>query len=102
MPEWALPVLIALGGGAGLGGLITAIVNARGAAFNQLQTLYQAGVEERKADRADHAETNKRVDGLYVHLGAWRNYGNEWEDWHAAGCPDPPGRPVRPGNIIIT
>lgn len=100
MPDW-IAWAAAIGGGGGLGALVTAIMNARSSAFTQMQALYQAGVEERKADRADHAATSKRVDELYVHLGAWRTYGNEWEDWHAAGCPDPPGRPVRPGNIAV-
>jgi hypothetical protein len=25
-----------------------------------------------------------------------RDYGPAWEEWHAAGQPDPPGKPTRP------
>lgn len=101
MPDWVIPTITGLAGG-GLGTIISALTKARGYGFTQMNAIVSALQAEREADRKDNAALSMRVDNLYVQLGGWRDYGSAWEDWHAAGMPDPPGRPQRPGSGIIT
>lgn len=48
-----------------------------------------------EADSKENQRLDVTVDSLYVKLGIERDYSMSWEDWHAAGMPDPPGRPRR-------
>lgn len=102
MPDWLIPTIATALGGGGIGSIITALVKARGSGFDQMSIVVTTLQAEREADRKDNAALSKRVDHLYIQLGGWRDYGTAWEEWHAAGMPDPPGRPQRPGVGIIT
>lgn len=93
MPDWVIPAVLAVLGGGGVGTIITSLLQGRATELGTMITALQA---ERAADRQDNVAQSKRIDALYVHLGAFRDYSTAWEEWCRAGHPDPPGRPVRP------
>lgn len=89
-PAWLVPMvgsLLAL-----IAAVWVALINRRP---NQQAALLEAMARNREADSAENQRLDKKVDGLYAQLGIEREYSMEWEDWHAAGMPDPPGRPRR-------
>lgn len=90
IPVWAVPVLVAVI--AALGGMVVALINRRP---NQQAALLEAMAKNREADSKENQRLDVKVDSLYVKLGIERDYSMSWEDWHAAGMPDPPGRPRR-------
>lgn len=93
MPDWLLPVLLALGGGTGLGSFLTAIFNARGAGYAQLNILVDQLQEDRTADRTALAAYSAKVDGALLLLQIERDYSSAIYAWALAGAPPPP--PVR-------
>lgn len=94
------PLLITTIGGVlgtlGFGGIVVALINKRADPFAQAQQIIDVLQEERTAEVAARARTDTKLDGVYESLGAWRTYGDKWDDWYANGMPDPPGRPTRP------
>lgn len=90
IPTWALPLMIAAI--AAVGGVVVALINRRP---SQQATLLDAMAKNREADSRENQRLDVKVDSLYVKLGIERDYSMSWEDWHAAGMPDPPGRPRR-------
>lgn len=80
----------------GIGGIVVALINKRPDPFAQAQAIIDALQEERKVDSDKRVLQDAKIDKVYESLGAYRTYSAEWELWHAAGCPDPPGQPVRP------
>jgi hypothetical protein len=93
VPSWFVPLVpVAVGLLALIAGVIVALINRRP---SQQATLLKAMQENREADKRENQRLDKKVDGLYDKLGMEREYSMEWEDWHAAGMPDPPGRPRR-------
>lgn len=85
-----MPVIIALI--AALSGVTVALINRHP---NQQAALLKAMQENREADSKENQRLDVKVDNLYTTLGLEREYSMEWEEWHRAGMPDPPGRPRR-------
>jgi outer membrane murein-binding lipoprotein Lpp len=105
MPEWLLPVLIAAGGGTGLGALITALVNAKGSVYAQLNLLVDQLQEDRKTDREELKASRHevklvgdKVDNALLHLQIEREYAADLYSWGMNGAPPPP--PSRRSVII--
>lgn len=90
MPDWLVPTLLALGGGAGLGTLITALVNARGSVYAQLNLLVDQLQEDRKADREQMKLVGDKVDSALLHLQIEREYSSDLYAWGMNGAPPPP------------
>lgn len=97
MPEWLLPTVLAVGGGTGLGALVTALVNARGSVYTQLNLLVDQLQEDRKQDReelkASRAEVKgigEKVDNALLHLQIEREYSSDLYAWGMNGAPPPP------------
>ena len=89
IPTW-IPVI--LGFLALVSAVIVALINRRP---NQQSALLEAMAKNREADSKENQRLDTKVDKLYIKLGIEREYSMSWEDWHAAGMPDPPGRPKR-------
>jgi outer membrane murein-binding lipoprotein Lpp len=105
MPEWLMPVLIAAGGGTGLGALITALVNAKGSVYTQLNLLVDQLQEDRKTDREELKASRHevklvgdKVDNALLHLQIEREYAADLYSWGMNGAPPPP--PSRRSVII--
>jgi len=94
MPDWLIPVVIALGGGTGIGALVNAFMSGRTAAFNELHTVVKMMQKERDADRQEVAHLKGEVSGLYLQLSLHREYNAALQAWALAGSPPPP--PERP------
>lgn len=100
---WLVPIIVAaLAAVAGIGTAVVNKLRPRADPFERLNMLLDQGQEDRLQDREDRAADrnhrvalDQKIDGLYVHIGGLRDYSNAWESWHAAGMPDPPGRPHR-------
>jgi outer membrane murein-binding lipoprotein Lpp len=97
MPEWLLPVLLALGGGTGLGALITALVNAKSSVYEQLNLLVDQLQEDRKTDREELKASRHevklvgdKVDSALLHLQIEREYSSDLYAWGMNGAPPPP------------
>lgn len=89
MPEWLL-LLTAIGGGTGLGAVLNALFNARGAAYVQLNALVDQLQEDRASDRAALLAHSVKVDSALLHLQIEREYSNALHAWGLAGAPPPP------------
>ena len=89
IPTW-IPVI--LGSLALISAVVVALINCRP---TQQSALLEAMAKNREADSKENQRLDAKVDSLYVKLGIERDYPMSWEDWHAAGMPDPPGRPKR-------
>jgi outer membrane murein-binding lipoprotein Lpp len=92
MPDW-LPWVIALGGGGGIGALITAFVNARSSLATQMNAFIDQLQEDRKTDRESVKELGAKVDNALLHLQIEREYSADLYVWGVNGAPPPP--PVR-------
>jgi outer membrane murein-binding lipoprotein Lpp len=90
MPDWLIPAAAALGGGAGLGALLKAIFDARGAAHTQLVALVDQLQEDRKADREQVNAYAAKVDVVLEHLQIEREYTAVLLAWGLQGAPPPP------------
>lgn len=90
VPAWVIPIVLAFIAAAS--GVMVALINRRP---NQQSALLEAMQKNREADSKENQRLDVKVDSLYVKLGIERDYSMSWEDWHAAGMPDPPGRPRR-------
>jgi len=93
MQDWLLPVLVAAGGGTGLGAVLNAIFAARGTAYTQLHGLVDQLQEDRKSDREALALYSSKVDTALEHLQIEREYSADLYMWAMAGAPPPP--PIR-------
>lgn len=100
MPDWIVPALLAAGGGTGLGTLITAIITARGSAYQQLLSLVEQLQAARKDDREIQQAYAAKVDVvLAAHAAERERLAIEQEHsadlyvWAVNGAPPPP--PVR-------
>jgi len=89
MPDW-LPILIALGGGTGMGAILNVIFAARGSAYTQLHALVDQLQEDRKSDREALAVYSSKVDTALEHLQIEREYSTELYVWALNGAPPPP------------
>ena len=97
MPEWLLPAALALGGGTGLGALITALVNAKSSVYTQLNILVDQLQEDRKTDREELKASRHevklvgdKVDSALLHLQIEREYSSDLYAWGMNGAPPPP------------
>lgn len=98
IPDWVIPVAVALLGGGGVGALVTALVNARSSVFTQLHTIITTLQAERVADREKTAALDEKVNGLIVQLSLHREYTTAIHSWSLAGAPPPP--PPIPDGLI--
>lgn len=89
MPEWLL-ILGAIGGGTGFGAVITALFNAKGQAYTQLNALVDQLQEDRKNDREALMLYSGEVRGALMHLQIEREYSSDLYAWGVAGAPPPP------------
>ena len=97
MPDWLIPVVVASGGGVGVGALITALVNARSSVYaqmngfvDQLQKDRAIDREEVKASRQEVKDLGAKVDNALTHLQVEREYSAALYAWGLAGAPPPP------------
>lgn len=94
MTEWLVPALIALGGGTGIGAVITPLVTARGSAKNvaltQLNALVDQLQEDRKEDRAERKALNAKVENVLELYHIEREHSTELLAWGLNGAPPPP------------
>ena len=97
MAEWLIPVIVAGGGGAGVGALITSLVNARTSIYAQMNTFVDQLQEDRKTDREEvkasrqeMKELGVKVDTALLHLQIEREYSAELYIWGMNGAPPPP------------
>lgn len=115
MPDWLLPAFGLLGGGAGLGALINALVNAKGSAFTQLQTFTTTLQAERASDlerhnaerledreaaavqRTKHDALDQRVNGLSQQVNLYKQFTSTLLNWGRAGGPPP--EPIEPDGL---
>ena len=89
IPTW-IPVILGLL--TLTGGIAVAVINRRP---NQQNALLEAMAKNREADSKENQRLDMKLDQVYDKLHIEREYSMEWEDWHAAGMPNPPGRPKR-------
>lgn len=87
--EW-LPLIVAILGGAGVGGLVTALVNARGSIYKNLHDLIDQLQEDRKDDRASLSSLHGKVDATLLELSFEREYSLALYTWGMNGAPPPP------------
>lgn len=99
MPDW-LPWVIGIGGGSGIGALITALFNAKSSIYTQMNAFVDQLQEDRKTDReevkASRLETKalgEKVDSALLLLAIEREYSTDLYVWGTNGAPPPP--PVR-------
>jgi hypothetical protein len=90
MPEWLVPVLVAAGGGTGLGALLKALLDARGTAYTQLQSLVDQLQKDRREDREATVRYAAKVDVALEHLQIEREYSAVLLAWGLQGAPPPP------------
>lgn len=90
MPEWLLPAVIAAGGGTGLGAFLKVLLDARGSAYTQLQSLVDQLQKDRTEDRATSARYAAKVDVVLEHLQIEREYSTVLLAWGLNGAPPPP------------
>jgi hypothetical protein len=90
MPDWLIPVVVAAGGGTGLGALLNAIITARGSAFQQTMSLVEQLQQARKDDRELQAAYAAKVDVALEHLAIEREYSLALHAWALQGAPPPP------------
>lgn len=91
---WTSPILVAIC--AGLFALFKAFADKRTDPLDRMEKVlntYQKSAEEFEAQAL---RARKREKATFKMLMDERTYSTQWEQWHAAGMPDPPGRPVRP------
>lgn len=91
---WTSPIMVAVM--AGLFALFKAFADKRADPFDRMEKVlntYQKAAEEFEAQASRAREREKAT---FKQLMDERAYSTEWEDWHAAGMPDPPGKPIRP------
>jgi outer membrane murein-binding lipoprotein Lpp len=89
MPDW-LPILVAAGGGTGLGAVLNVVFAARGSAYTQLHALVDQLQEDRKTDREAIAGYTAKVDAALAHLQIEREYSTDLYIWGMNGAPPPP------------
>ena len=89
MPDW-LSLLIAAGGGTGLGAILNVIFAARGSAYTQLHALVDQLQEDRQSDRKELAAYSAKVDAVLLLLEIEREYSLALHAWALAGAPPPP------------
>jgi len=89
MPDWLL-LVTAAGGGTGIGAVLNALLNAKGAAFTQLHQLVDQLQEDRKSDREELRIYATKVDTALEHLQIEREYSTELYIWGMNGAPPPP------------
>lgn len=123
IPDWILPLALAVGGGTGLGALVNALVNAKSSTFEQLQVVTTTLQAERVADREKHAAErvadrekhaadrledregaaeirakhealDTKVDGLQTVITMYSDWSDTLLQWGRDGAPPP--EPVRP------
>ncbi|WP_159702631.1 hypothetical protein [Arthrobacter sp. 18067] len=63
--------------------------------FERANLLLDQYQEDREADRAHREVLERKLDQSIARADNERAYSSSWEEWHAAGMPDPPGRPYR-------
>lgn len=90
MQDWLVPVLLAAGGGTGLGAVLNALFQARGSAYTQLHALVDQLQEDRKNDREALAIYSSKVDTALEHLQIEREYSADLYMWGLNGAPPPP------------
>ncbi|WP_024816978.1 hypothetical protein [Arthrobacter sp. 31Y] len=67
--------------------------------FERANILLDQYQEDRAADRAQLETLERKLDASIARGDDERAYSSSWEEWHAAGMPDPPGRPYRKNHI---
>lgn len=115
MSEWVAPLSAALGGGVGLGAILTAIITARNSSFNQLKEVITTLQAERAHDqekhqrdrledrelqadlRAKHEALDGKVNSLQSMIGLYRDWSDTLLAWGRAGGPPP--EPVKPSGL---
>jgi hypothetical protein len=90
-PQLAATIAMVSGlfGAGGLATIVVALINKRPSPFDQLLAVFTLLQAQNTRMEAKLGE----VHGMALEF---RDYGLAWEEWHAAGMPDPPGKPPRP------
>lgn len=90
MPDWLIPVVVATGGGAGVGAFITSLVNARASIYTQMNAFVGQLQEDRRQDRVEMKALSDKVDAALTHLQIEREYAVDLYAWGVNGAPPPP------------
>ena len=93
--DWVAVAALLIGGG-GLGGLVTALVTARGSVYKNLNDLVDQLQEDRKNDREVAGLLTTRVERVLFELHLEREYSTALLVWGMNGAPPPPPARQKP------
>lgn len=83
-------MVVAAGGGTGIGAVLNAVLSAKTSAYTHLNNLVDQLQEDRKADREEVKAYAAKVDIALEHLQIEREYSAALYVWALNGAPPPP------------
>lgn len=104
MPDWLVPVIVALGGGTGLGAFIKALFDGKSSATAQAATQLNALVDQlqevNKEDRTERKELSAKVERVLDLYHIERDHSADLYVWALNGAPPPPPERRKPSTAL--